>query len=79
MWADEDVSSPVHLQPYTPAYRLPKGNRDPAFRPTPQITAELVDVALEVGFSFCTGLYGEQAEFVGPCWRGSNSPYWRCG
>ncbi len=72
VWADEDVYYPLHVQPYTPACRLPKGKSDPAFRIKPQIAVELVDAALAAGFSFravvADCLYGEHAEFVGALW-----------
>src|SRR3954447_219668 len=45
LWADERVSYPLHLQPYPPASRLPRGQADPAFRTKPQRAAELVDAA----------------------------------
>src|SRR3954467_9548956 len=35
VWADERVYYPLHLQPYTPARRLPRGKADPAFRTKP--------------------------------------------
>ena len=42
LWADEHVYSPLHVKPYTPAARLPKGKADPAFRTKPQLAVELV-------------------------------------
>ncbi len=36
LWASERVYWPVHVQPYTPACRLPKGKRDPGFRTKPR-------------------------------------------
>jgi DDE superfamily endonuclease len=45
LWADERVYWPVHVVPYTPACRLPKGQRDPGFRTKPQQAAELVAAA----------------------------------
>ncbi|HEV2734162.1 MAG TPA: IS701 family transposase [Longimicrobiaceae bacterium] len=72
VWADAAVYYPVHVQPYTPACRLPKGKSDPAFRTKPQIAVELIDAALAAGFSFravvADCLYGEHAEFVGALW-----------
>src|ERR671932_1517087 len=52
LWADEQVYYPLHLQPYTPASRLPRGKVDPAFRTKPQLAEALVDaaVAAEVPF-----------------------------
>jgi SRSO17 transposase len=46
LWADERVYYPLHVTPYTPAARLPKGKADPAFRTKPQLAVELVDAAL---------------------------------
>ncbi len=42
LWADERVYYPLHVEPYTPAPRLPKGKHDPAFRTKPRIAVELV-------------------------------------
>jgi SRSO17 transposase len=67
LWADERVYYPLHVQPYTPAERLPLGKKDPAFRTKPQIALELVDAALSAGFSFraivSDCIYGENATF----------------
>ena len=52
LWADEHVSYPLDVLPYTPAPRLAKGKADPAFRTKPQSAVELVDAALDVGVSF---------------------------
>jgi len=72
-WADAALYYPLHVQPYTPAGRLPKGKSDPAFRTKPQIAVELVDAALEAGIPFravvADCLYGEHAEFVGALWE----------
>jgi hypothetical protein len=69
LWADERVYYPLHVKPYTPATRLPKGKADPAFRTKPQLAVELVDAALEVGLSFravvADCFYGENAAFEG--------------
>jgi hypothetical protein len=45
LWADERVYWPVHAVPYTPASRLPGGERDPGFRTKPQLAVELVRAA----------------------------------
>jgi len=45
LWADERVYWPVHAVPYTPASRLPGGERDPGFRTKPQLAVELVQAA----------------------------------
>src|SRR5215216_6209404 len=69
LWADERVYSPLHVRPYTPAERLPRGRADPAFRSKPQLAVELVDAALEAGIPFravvADCFYGENATFEG--------------
>ena len=69
LWADERVYYPLHVTPYTPAARLPKGKADPAFRTKPQLAVELVDAALDAGFAFravvADCFYGENATFEG--------------
>jgi DDE superfamily endonuclease len=69
LWADERIYYPLHVQPYTPAARLPKGKADPDFRTKPQLAVALVDAALDAGFS-CRAVvadcfYGENATFEG--------------
>src|ERR687897_541377 len=49
LWADERGCFPLHVPPYTPASRLPRGKRDPSFRTKPQIAVDLVDAALAAG------------------------------
>ena len=72
LWADERIYYPLHVRPYTPAERLSGGKKDPAFRTKPQIAVELVDAALEAGFSLravvsdCT--YGENPTFETALW-----------
>ena len=67
LWADERIYEPLHVKPYTPAERLPKGKADPAFRTKPQLAVALVDAALEAGFPFravvADCFYGENATF----------------
>ena len=69
LWADERIYYPLHVQPYTPAERLPKGKADPDFPTKPQLAAGLVDVARDAGFSFravvAHRFYGENATFEG--------------
>jgi hypothetical protein len=69
LWADERIYYPLHVKPYTPAERLPKGKADPAFRTKPQLAVELVDAARDAGFSFravvADCFYGENATFEG--------------
>lgn len=68
LWADERVYYPLHVRPYTPAARLPKGKADPAFRTKPQLAVDLVNAALELGLSFravvADCFYGENATFA---------------
>jgi SRSO17 transposase len=52
LWADERVYWPINVVPYTPASRLPKGKRDPAFRTKPQLAADLVSAARQAGIGF---------------------------
>src|SRR3954447_18388936 len=52
VWADERVYYPLHLQPYTPARRLPRGKADPAFRTKPQLAEALVAAAVAAGVPF---------------------------
>jgi hypothetical protein len=68
LWADERVYYPLHLLPYTPASRFPRGKTDPAFRTKPQMAAELVEAAVAVGVPFraivADCFYGDHAGFV---------------
>jgi hypothetical protein len=52
LWADQRVYWPVHVIPYTPASRLPGGERDPGFRTKPQLAVELVQAARAAGIGF---------------------------
>src|SRR5512132_806773 len=52
LWADERVYWPVQVMPYTPASRLPGGERDPGFRTKPQLAVELVQAARAAGIEF---------------------------
>jgi SRSO17 transposase len=52
LWADARCSWPVHAVPYTPASRLPAGERDPGFRTKPQLAIELVQAAQQAGIGF---------------------------
>src|SRR5919112_1552584 len=69
LWADERIYYPLHVKPYTPAERLPKGKADPDFRTKPQLAVELVDAARAAGASFraivADCFYGENATFEG--------------
>jgi SRSO17 transposase len=68
VWADERVYYPLHLRPYTPASRLPRGKADPAFRTKPQLAEELVAAAVAAGVPFraivADCFYGDHAGFV---------------
>src|SRR3989475_11615360 len=78
LWADERLYFPLHVEPYEPAGRLPKGKQDPAFRTKPQIGMALVEAARALGLPFravvadCT--YGESAAFEGAL-REAGLPY----
>jgi DDE superfamily endonuclease len=52
LWADERCYWPVHAVPYTPASRLPGGERDPGFKTKPQLAVELVQAARQAGIEF---------------------------
>jgi SRSO17 transposase len=67
LWADERVYWPIEVIPYTPASRLPKGNRDPAFRTKPQLAAELVNAARRAGIGF--------RAVVADCFYGDNEGF----
>src|SRR5215216_615333 len=68
IWADERVYYPLHLQPYTPASRLPRGKADPTFRTKPQLAEELVAAAVAAGVPFralvADCFYGDHEGFV---------------
>jgi DDE superfamily endonuclease len=68
LWADERVSWPVDVVPYTPASRLAKGRRDPGFRTKPQLAAELVQAARMAGIGFravvADCFYGDNVGFT---------------
>jgi SRSO17 transposase len=67
LWADERVYWPVHVVPYTPACRLPKGTRDPGFRTKPRQAAELVAAARAAGIPF--------RAVVADCFYGDNEGF----
>jgi SRSO17 transposase len=68
LWASERVYWPAHVQPYTPASRLPKGKRDRGFRTKPQLAVELVQAAREAGIGFrvvvADCFYGDNVGFT---------------
>jgi DDE superfamily endonuclease len=67
LWADERVYWPVDVVPYTPASRLAKGKRDPAFQTKPQLAAWLVDAARKAGIGF--------RAVVADCFYGDNTGF----
>jgi SRSO17 transposase len=67
LWASERVYWPVHVRPYTPAARLPKGRRDPGFRTKPQQAAELVAAARTAQIPF--------RAVVADCFYGDNDGF----
>jgi SRSO17 transposase len=67
LWADERVYWPIDVVPYTPASRLPRGKRDPAFRTKPQLAAELVQAARTAGIGF--------RAVVADCFYGDNEGF----
>lgn len=68
LWADERLYSPLHVEPYTPAERLPTGKQDPAFRTQPQLARELISRARALGVPFravvADAFYGEHDDFA---------------
>jgi SRSO17 transposase len=78
VWADERIYYPLHIKPYVPAERLPRGKADPAFRTKPQIGVELVDCAREADVPFravvADSVYGESSNFEGELWK-AKVPY----
>jgi SRSO17 transposase len=52
LWADERCYWPVHAVPYTPAARLPGGERDRGFKTKPELAVELVEAAQQAGIGF---------------------------
>jgi hypothetical protein len=67
LWASERVYWPIHVVPYTPASRLAKGTRDPAFRTKPQLAVELVNAARKAGIC-CRAV-------VADCFYGDNEGF----
>jgi len=52
LWADEDVSSPIDVEPYTPAHHFATGKADPAFRTKLQLAVALAQRAHAAGLPF---------------------------
>jgi hypothetical protein len=67
LWANEERYYPLHLTPYTPAKRLPKGKTDPAFQTKPPIAGDLLPQAQAAGVPFravvADSFYGDNLEF----------------
>lgn len=51
-WADPHLYYPLHVVPYTPACRLPKGRDDPDFATKAQLAMPLIDAAQDLGIPF---------------------------
>ncbi len=68
LWADEHAYWPVDLAPYTPASRLPGGERDPGFATKPQLAVELIAKARAAAIPFRAVVadcaYGDNPNFV---------------
>ncbi len=67
LWADERISYPLEVEPYTPAHWFARGKADPAFRTKPQIALDLVRRAVADRWPFraivADSLYGENETF----------------
>jgi SRSO17 transposase len=81
LWADERCYWPVHAVPYTPASRLPAGERDPGFRTKPQLAIELVQAAHKAGIRFRAVVvdccYGDTLASPTPWGRPRSPSCWR--
>jgi SRSO17 transposase len=73
LWADARVYYPLHVEPYTPARRLPRGQADPAFRTKPQLAVQLVAAAVAAGVPFravvADSFYGDSLAFEEGLWE----------
>ena len=78
LWADEHVYYPLHVRPYTPAGRLPLGNKDAAFRTKPQLALQLIQKAQAAGVTFRAVVadcaYGDNVNFEAGLWS-ARLPY----
>src|SRR5712691_4887151 len=67
VWADPQRYYPLHVRPYTPASRLPKGKTDPDFKTKPQLATALIEQAREAGIPFravvADSFYGDNLAF----------------
>ncbi len=63
LWADEQVYSPLEIEPYTPESYFAKGRNDPGFRTKLKIALQLVQQAIQEGWPFravvADSFYGE--------------------
>lgn len=68
LWADESVSYPLAVAPYTPQHWFAAGKADPAFHTKPEIALALVDQAMAQDWPFravvADCLYGEHHGFI---------------
>jgi DDE superfamily endonuclease len=68
LWTDGRCYWPLHVVPYTPASRLPRGKSDPGFRTKPKLAAELVEAAQQAGIGFravvADCFYGDNEGFI---------------
>jgi SRSO17 transposase len=78
LWADEHVYYPLHVRPYTPASRLPLGDKDAAFRTKPLLALELIERAQAAGVLFRAVVadcaYGDNVNFEAGLWS-AKLPY----
>lgn len=51
-WADPHVYYPLHVVPYEPARRLPRGRDDPGFATKARLAVRLIDTARGLGIPF---------------------------
>ncbi|WP_345006464.1 IS701 family transposase, partial [Streptosporangium album] len=72
LWADERIYHPLHVVPYTPAGRLPRGRSDPAFYTKPQLATALAGRARAAKVPFralvADCAYGDNAAFTAELW-----------
>jgi hypothetical protein len=67
LWADERVSYPLAVEPFTPKQHFARGTADPAYRSKPQLALDLVRQAVAEGLPFravvADSFYGENGGF----------------
>ena len=78
LWADGQCYWPIHVEPYTPASRLPAGKGDQCFRTKPAIALNLVERAQATGVAFravvADSAYGENGSLEAAL-QGRGIPY----